>query len=78
MIFRKKAFIFFNILGLSYDDENKTIKYNTTILQNDEKLTPILEDLVLLNAVGMIDQRLPGFLTFWKFSLLLKSYLHGI
>ena len=38
------------------------IKYNNTTLQIDEKMTPMLEDLVLLNAAGMIDQRLPGFL----------------
>ena len=47
-----------NNLGKTGD----TIKYNNTALQSDEKMTPILEDIVLLNAVGMMDQRLPGFL----------------
>ena len=47
-----------NNLGKTGD----TIKYNNTALQSDEKMTPMLEDIVLLNAVGMMDQRLPGFL----------------
>ena len=47
-----------NNLGKTGD----AIKYNNTALQSDEKMTPMLEDLVLLNAVGMMDQRLPGFL----------------
>ena len=48
-----------NNLGKSGD----IIKYdgNTTLLV-DEKMTPMLEDLVLLNAVDVIDHRLPGFL----------------
>ena len=48
-----------NNLGKSGDiikyDGNKTLAV-------DEKMTPMLEDLVLLNAVGVIDHRLPGFL----------------
>ena len=48
-----------NNLGKSGD----IIKYKSnTALTADEKMTPMLEDIVLLNAVGLIDQRLPAFL----------------
>ena len=48
-----------NNLGKSGD----VIKYDgNTTLSVDEKMTPMLEDLVLLNAVGVIDHRLPAFL----------------
>ena len=48
-----------NNLGKSRD----IIKYNgNTTLLVDEKMTPMLEDLVLLNAVGVIDHRRSGFL----------------
>ena len=46
-----------NNLGKAGD----VIKYDgNTTLSVDEKMTPMLEDLVL-NAVGVIDHRLPGF-----------------
>ena len=36
------------------------IKYkNNTVLDSDEKLTPMLEDLILLNVLKEIDGRLP-------------------
>ena len=45
-----------NNLGKAGD----TIKYkNNTILESDEKLTPMLEDLILLNVLKEIDNRLP-------------------
>ena len=48
-----------NNLGKSGD----IIKYDgNATLQADEKMSPMLEDLVLINAVGIIDHRLPGFL----------------
>ena len=48
-----------NNLGKSGD----IIKYDgNKALSVDEKMTPMLEDLVLLNAVSAIDHRLPGFL----------------
>ena len=48
-----------NNLGKSGD----IIKYkNNTALNTDERMTPMLEDIVLLDAVAIIDQRLPPFL----------------
>ena len=48
-----------NNLGKTGD----TIKYKDNVqLQTDEKMTPMLEDIVLLNAVERIDKRLPAFL----------------
>ena len=48
-----------NNLGKTGD----TIKYKDNAqLQTDEKMTPMLEDIVLLNAVEIIDKRLPAFL----------------
>ena len=39
-----------------------TIKYKDNLaLTEDERLTPMLEDLVLINVIGMIDARLPAF-----------------
>ena len=41
--------------------QGEIIKYkNNEIMDNDEKFSPMLEDLVLLNAVKEIDTRLPG------------------
>ena len=39
-----------------------TIKYKDNLeLTEDERMTPMLEDLVLINVIGMIDARLPAF-----------------
>ena len=39
-----------------------SIKYKDNLeLTEDEKMTPMLEDLVLMNVIGMIDSRLPVF-----------------
>ena len=42
---------------------NDVIKYkNNTVMIEDEKMSPMLEDLVLLNVVREIDSRLPAFI----------------
>ena len=42
---------------------NDVIKYkNNTIMAEDEKMSPMLEDMVLLNVVREIDPRLPAFI----------------
>ena len=39
---------------------NDTIKYKKETLQSDEKMTPMVEDMVLLNVIREIDIRLPA------------------
>jgi len=42
---------------------NDVIKYkNNTVMTEDEKMSPMLEDMVLLNVVREIDPRLPAFI----------------
>ena len=44
------------------------IKYkNNEVLESDEKFTPMLEDLVLLDTIKEIDQRLPNFVKTFYF-----------
>ena len=38
------------------------VKYKNTRLTEDEKVTPMLEDLILLNVLNEIDSRLPSFI----------------
>jgi len=38
------------------------IRWKGTTLQEDEKLSPTFEDMILLNVVGMLDQRLPAYI----------------
>ena len=43
--------------------QNDTIKYkNDFVLTEDEKMTPMLEDIILLNVIHEIDPRLPAFI----------------
>ena len=57
--YNKYRTVICNNLGKAGD----IIKYkNNAALTNDEKMTPMLEDIILLNAVGIIDQRLPAYL----------------
>ena len=52
-----------NIICNNLGKTGEVLKYkNNEILQNDERMTPMLEDIILLNAVGLIDQRLPAYL----------------
>ena len=38
----------------------ETIKYKNELLEQDEKFTPMLEDIILLNVIKEIDPRLPN------------------
>ena len=42
--------------------QNDRIKYKNTVLTEDEKMSPMLEDLVLLMVIQEIDPRLPAFI----------------
>ena len=51
-----------NIICNNLGKAGETIKYENEVLQNDERMTQMLEDIILLNAVALIDRRLPDFL----------------
>ena len=52
-----------NIIINNLAKAGDTLKYkNNQLLDRDEKMSPMLEDVVLLNVINLIDHRLPQFI----------------